>query len=163
MQEHYWYLDFEAYQVKGKYYLKEVALLSADGEYCYNYFIRNPSSMPYRPPGATTHYQYLKHQLRWNFGDYHFNEAMDDIFKKVADDTILVKGREKVEYLKTELNNVKEIDWLPSFKYLNNCLHERCTVRHGNCCARRKVHELQFAIQKLQQLPSTTPPSSMDY
>jgi len=158
----HWYLDFEAYQVHGTFYLKEVALLRSDGEFCYNYFIRNPSSMPIRPPSATTHYQYLKHRLRWNFGDYYFNEAMNDIIYKVGNHKILVKGHEKVLYLRSVLDNIVEIDWLPSFKYLNNCLPERCKVRHGNHCARRKVHELLLAnsIYQQQLLPPPPPPPS---
>jgi hypothetical protein len=40
-----------------------------------------------------------------------------------------------------DLNNI------PSFKILNSCANERCEVKHGNTCARRKVYELQHYLQ----------------
>jgi hypothetical protein len=137
-----WYVDFEAYQIDGHYYVKEIAIID---RHCYNYFIKNPRHLPYLPNNSTTYFQFTRHELPWNFGNVTFVEAIHDIRQKVKFDTIYCKGTEKTKFLKAWLPQTIEIDWIPAFNELNNCIHETCDYEHGNNCARRKVHEMQYA------------------
>ena len=68
---------------------------------------------------------------------------MNDIWRKVNVNLVLVKGLEKMKFLQEHLLNVEELESAPAFKYLNDCHHEWCDVKHGIWCARRKVHELR--------------------
>ena len=76
---------------------------------------------------------------------------MMGIAQKLRSDTVYVKGREKFEYLRNMFPRPMfvELEDVPAFKNLNNCVHERYEMRHGNHCARRKVYELKHAV--LQQ------------
>ena len=145
-----WFLHFEGYQFPGGVFvIKEIAILNSDGDRCYNYFITGPKAI--RPYSQTFQYQYGMHKLRWEFGDYEFNEAMMDIARKLRSDTVFIKGREKFEYIWRMFPRPKfvEVENVPSFKYLNNYVHERCEVRHGNHCARQKVYELRHFIKQI--------------
>ena len=145
----HWFLDYEAYQLHERTIIKEICILSEDGQHCFNYFIKNPSSLPSIPYCTTTAFQFKRHQLEWNFGDYHFTEAMEDINRKLKFDIVLVKGNEKAKFISGYLNRVViELVNIPSFKQLKNCMTERCEVKHGNNCARRKVHELKHVFDK---------------
>ncbi len=92
------------------------------------------------------HYQFKRHKIRWEAGDHSFKDAMDDIRKKVEDRSVYVKGFEKVQFLQNELWLVHDLEFIPSFKKLNNCYSDWCEYRHGSYCARRKVHELKNYI-----------------
>ena len=85
------------------------------------------------------------------FGDYEFYEAMMDIARKLCSDTVFIKGPEKFEFIHRMFPRPKfvELQDVPAFKNLNNCVSERCEMRHGKHCARRKVYELRHAV--LQQ------------
>ena len=138
----HWFLDYEAYQMHDKVIIKEICILR-DGE-CYNYFITGPKSFSMED-SKTFRYQYNMHRLKWLFGDYTFNEAMMDIALKLKSDDVFVKGNEKFKFLSSifPLANFIELEHIPAFKYLNNYFQERCGIRHGNHCARRKVYELR--------------------
>ena len=78
---------------------------------------------------------------------------MAKFFWKIGKSVVYVKGREKAIFISNVLPNVIEIDWLPSFKSMNNFPNEICNVKHSKVhCARRKVHELRYAhIECLKQ------------
>jgi hypothetical protein len=151
----YWFLDHEAYCYDRRCYPKEICILSDDGDLCYNYFIKtsNDDILPSDHP--TVKFQFERHKLRLNFGDYDLDEAVHDIKLKVKNDTVYVKGLQKSDLWKKQLSNVIELTGIPSLKNLNNCIKERCDVKHGNSCARRKVFEMKFVydIAKQQQQP----------
>ena len=145
-----WFLNFEGYQFpEGSFVIKEIAILNSDGGRCYNYFITSQRHILYyiAKPFSIS----IECITRWEFGDYELNEAMMDITRKLRSDTVYVKGREKFEYLRNLFPRPMfvELEDVPAFKNLNNCVHERCQIRHGNHCARRKVYELRHAV--LQQ------------
>ena len=145
-----WFLDFVGYQFPGGgFVIKEIAILSADGDRCYNYFITGPKAI--RPYSQTFQYQYNMHKLRWEFGDYEFYEAMMDVARKIGDNTVFIKGREKFEYIRHMFPRPKfvELQDVPAFHHLNSCIHERCEIKHGNHCARRKVYELRHFITQI--------------
>ena len=91
------------------------------------------------------------HKLKWAFGDYAFNEAMMDIARKLKFDTVYIKGNEKFKFISSIFPTAKfiEVEYIPPFKLLNNCLQECCGVDHGTHCARRKVHELRYYMENL--------------
>jgi hypothetical protein len=143
-----WFLDFEGFQFAGiGFIVKEIAILDSTGDRCYNYFVTGPRSITIIDK-QTYNYQYDMHNLRWEWGDYEFNEAMEDIARKIKCDTVNVKGHEKCEFISRLFPSasVIELEHVPPFKNLNNCMHERCEVRHGNHCARRKVYELKHVF-----------------
>ena len=126
----------------GKVIIKEICILR--GDECYNYFITGPKSL-YVEDSNTLQYQYNMHRLKWLFGDFRFSEAMTDIALKLKTNDVFIKGNEKSQVMSRIFPsaNFIELDHIPAFKYLNNCLQERCEVKHGNHCARRKVYELR--------------------
>src|ERR1700721_2277428 len=145
-----WFLDFVGFQFPATgFIVKEIAILNSAGSRCYNYFITGP-----KPLIVDTHniynFQYGMHNLQWEWGDYEFDEVMQDIERKLGCDTVYVKGGEKYDFINRLLQSVTliELEHVPAFKYLNSCMHERCEVKHGNHCARRKVYELKNALEK---------------
>jgi hypothetical protein len=140
-----WLLDFEGFHFPNwGFVIKEIAILNMDDkDQCFNYFIKGPKCTSI---GGTKsfNFQLKRHNLCWEFGDYDFVEAMIDIARKLRDGTVYMKGREKFNYLSPMFVSARfiELEGIPSFKCLHSCKDERCKVKHGNCCARRKVHEL---------------------
>src|ERR1700727_1332120 len=144
-----WYLDFVGFQFEGSkgFIVKEIAILSSSGDRCYNYFITRPKQI-YIKDYKTYNYQFDMHNLRWEWGDYEFDEAMWDIQSKVKCVTVYVKGKEKRDFISGLLPGAQilELQYVPAFKHLNSCTHEKCDVKHGNHCARRKVYELKHVV-----------------
>jgi len=136
----YWYIDFEGYQFNDTFYIKEIAILSSDVSQCYNYFVHSPKFLH----SATTRHQYHQHNLRWDFGEHSFHDVINGINKKVGNDMLFIKGEQKMKFLEQWLPNITDATWLPSFKNMNQCLHEVCDMKHGKMCARRKVFEMLY-------------------
>ena len=146
-----WFIDFEDFHFPNiGFIIKEIAILSGDGDRCYNYFIKGPTSVSI-DHCKTYNYQFDRHMLRWEFGDYEFEEAMMDIASKLKYDIVYIKGNEKFKFISSMFPcpNFIELEHISAFKYLNNCMSERCEVKHGNNCARRKVYELRHATKAL--------------
>jgi hypothetical protein len=87
----------------------------------------------------------MRHKLPWNYGNVSFHYAIGDIQQKVKFGAIYCKGSEKANFLQEWLPQIIDIDWIPAFNKLNNCIHEKCLYDHSNNCARRKVYEIQYA------------------
>src|SRR2546428_4252467 len=113
-----WFLDFEAYHIESydgrdfeelRYIVKEVSILSGDGDRCYTYFVKCPRTLPYMPNTETASFQFQRHGLRWKFGDYSFCEAIKDIDRNVGSDTVYVKGLQKSNFIKEYLLDVVEL------------------------------------------------------
>ena len=151
-----WYMDFVGYSCHPQgFIVKEIAILHSNGERCYNYFVTGPKAYPSHQNSVVA-YQYNMHRLDWDWGDYEFCEALTDIARKLKGDTVYIKGNEKYKFMRQQLPNAKlvELENLPAFRTLNSCLHERCEVKHGNHCARRKVYELLHYVTHKQESPS---------
>jgi hypothetical protein len=149
-----WYIDFEGYHFDNNYIVKEIAIVSKDRTRCYNYFVKSPTKMPHRPNTMTSDFQFNRHKLRWNCGDYDFMDAIRDIQLKVKndDDLVLCKGAEKTKFLQSWLPEVEDMVWITTpFKQLYYCKSEVCEIKHGLNCARRKVHELVLADERFQK------------
>src|SRR6266853_3001634 len=143
----YWFLDFESYKTAvDKYVVKEISILANDGTQCYTYMVKSPKNYQFPKIDKTTIHQYNRHRIPWNYGDYTFNEAIDDIGSKVGRNTVYVKGLEKQRFLESYLVHVYDLDFVPSIKKLNSCLGNCCEIKHGKQCARRKVYELKTYI-----------------
>ena len=145
-----WFLDYVGYSCKDSgFIIKEIAIVTLDGERCYNYFITGPHAYPINHC-QTINYQYKMHNLMWDFGDYEFNEAMMDIARKLCNDKVYVKGYEKQKLISSLFPSITcvELNDIPRFNELNNCIHERCEVKHGNHCARRKAYEIRHAYKE---------------
>jgi len=144
-----WFLDFIAYNCPGhKFFIKEIAIVDKDdGDKCYNYFITGPKAYPVFHSSIIQD-QHKWHNLEWAFGDYEFHEAMMDIERKVGSETVYVKGRDKFILMCRMLTKatIIELEHIPQVCHLNNCIDERCKVKHGNNCARRQAHELRHYI-----------------
>ena len=119
----FWLCDFEAYKSdSGQFIVREISILKSDGTECYSYMVKSPKNCYYTPyNNQTMHYQFKRHKIRWEAGDHSFKDAMDDIRKKVEDRSVYVKGFEKVQFLQNELWLVHNLQFIPSFKKLNNC------------------------------------------
>lgn len=143
----YWFLDFESYKIGGEeYVVKEMSILASDGTQCYSYMVKPPKHF-YAPENYMTFiYQYTRHRLPWNFGDYTFKEVIEDIGKKVGIQNVYVKGAEKSRFLKKHLFNLHELELLSSLNTMNKCIGDCCEVKHGRHCARRKVCELRAYV-----------------
>jgi len=136
-----WFLAFEGFTFP-TFIVKEIAILHADGERCYNYIITGPKPSP---PDIYLDTLPQRHRLRWQCGDYEFYEALEDIESKVCVDMLFVKAGKKYEFVKSIFPSIRVIplSGVPPFTQLNDCLHTRCEVKHGYFCARRKVHEIR--------------------
>ena len=139
-----WVVDMEAYQLGGSWYPKEIALLNADTGECtcltiyvdVHYNIINPIYYP------TIGYQFRRHRLRWNEGEYHIATVKAKFQSMVnLEDEVYCKGEEKVQYFKSWFKNVFEVH-APSFKVLKKYPDKYCERQHGFICAKRKCFEL---------------------
>ena len=77
----YWYIDFESYQIEGRFYVKEIAILSHDLQQCYVYYTKSPKNMAIRKDSCIR-YQRRQHDISWNYGFDTFKNIMIDIVKK---------------------------------------------------------------------------------
>src|SRR5438552_2989161 len=151
----FFYLDFEGYQccaaaATNNFIVKEISILSSNGQHCFTYLVKSPAASDRRqflPDNATFKYQYRRHNIRWDNGDFTFAHAMSDIAAKVGAYAVYVKGPEKHRFFQKYLPYVIELGMLlPLIKKLSNCATECCQYYHGNYCARRKVHELKYYV-----------------
>lgn len=143
----YWFLDFEGYSCGGHdFIVKEISILSNDGVHCFTYRVSSPNNYTCFPQDRTFRYQFQRHQLAWEEGDYSFSSAIHDILNKVNSGILFVKGLEKQRFLELYFPYVSQLNMIPSFKHLNSCHTEWCEYRHGKYCARRKVHELKYFV-----------------
>src|SRR5271163_4527 len=143
----FWYCDFEGFSCGGNdFIVKKISILSSDGTQCFTYKVGSPNNYIYSPQDKTFRYQFERHHLAWEDGDYSFSHAMWDITMKVKGCVLYVKGLEKQRFLQNYFPYVSQLDMVPSFKQLNSCTTEWCEYRHGKCCARKKVHELKHFV-----------------
>jgi len=143
----YWFIDFESFKLQGEdYVVKEIAILSSDGSQCYNYRIKSPKHYLCPYEDATFNFQFLRHMIRWDDGDYSFYEALADIWVHLGGNMVYVKGLEKKIFLDRHLFRVAELHMVPAFKKLNSCILSWCEHMHGKFCSRRKVSELKHYI-----------------
>src|SRR5271167_2123403 len=106
-----WYLDFIGYQCFDRGFIsKEIAILHDSGDRCYNYFVTGPREYPVIY-SSTIQHQYQMHNLRWECGDYEFNEAMMDIARKLRQDTVYIKGRQKFEFMHVYFQDSISLSW----------------------------------------------------
>src|ERR1700722_8089262 len=141
-----WYVDMEYYHFDNKCYAKEIAIVNDDASKCFHYLIKNPRHIPERPTTPSCNYQYKRHKLAWNFGEYNFSAAILDIKEHIKTDKVFAKGDEKTKFLQKWLPQLEDAVWITTpFKNLNSCFSEWCNIKHGIHCARRKAHELMKA------------------
>ncbi len=145
----FWYIDFEGYQLApDDYIVKEISILKSDGSACFTYLVNSPKNYAYRPENnQTMQYQFNRHKLGWNFGDFMFRDVMADIRAKVEDKMVFCKGLEKCKFLFNYMWRVSDLPMIPSFKTLKNCSTDWCNYRHGAQCAQRKVYELRHYVE----------------
>lgn len=139
----YWYLELEGYELDGNIFAKEIAILKGDRTQCWTYFI-NQHALPLP---TTPEYQSQKSLLglAWSYGDYTFEEAITKIKEKVGQtDLLFVSDPKCCQLLSQHLGGITYQPCEIGFQMIN-CPSEICDVKHGDKCARRKVHEIRFA------------------
>jgi hypothetical protein len=141
-----WYVDFEAYHYRNCYIVKELAILNKDTLECHDYLVLSPSSIEAPPCTPSIHFQYHRHNLKWEDGYVHFSDVLRAVKHHVMrGDVVYAKGPQKVVFLRQWIPQIKDMTWLNTpFKKLYNCINEVCDKKHGLNCARRKVHELRY-------------------
>ena len=73
-----WFLDMEAYQLNGKYWPKEIAIVNRDSSICHNFHIWDPRRLKNLAKGLTAQHQYKRHNLRWEFGEWKLFDVKTD-------------------------------------------------------------------------------------
>ena len=154
-----WFMDFEAFTTDKKFWLKELCILPCleegdvlDEDIHYNYFIK-ANDLKDRTVGCYN-WQFKRHGLRYEFGDYNFNEAIRDVQLKVGNGSVLVKGKEKALFLAKYFNVVELPETLCSFKKCRECMEKACRLGHSKTfCAKRKVYILRDAYNKMAKKP----------
>ena len=143
----YWFIDFESFKLgTDDFIVKEICILNSEGTECYNYLVKSPKCCPYPDDNKTINYQYNRHRIPWNCGDFPFRPVINDIWLKVGSANLYVKGLEKQIFLDKWLFRVIDLDFLPSLRHMNIRTDERCEIKHGMHCARRKVWGLKHYI-----------------
>ena len=143
-----WFLDMEAYQLNGKYWPKEIAIVNRDSSICHNFHIWAPRRLKNLAKGLTAQYQYKRHNLRWEFGEWKLSDVKTLIRLTIARQPVGIKGEEKCRYFEQWGLNVHSLDELPSLKTLNIYPNEHCEIRHGTC-ARQKCYEILNAYNNM--------------
>jgi len=139
----YWYLELEAYKLDGNLFVKEIAILKGDRSQCWTYHIHQ-HALPL-PTSEEYQHQQSALQLAWSYGEHTFEEAIAIIKEKVADeDLVFVSDPHSSYFLKEYLPKITYQPCEIGFEMIH-CPSETCDVRHGDQCARRKVHEIRYA------------------
>ena len=162
-------LDFEAFQVKGRFYPVEVCLLNSSpsaSRRCIMYRITWSQMTPHPTDSQNLQHQYDRHQMNWLDGTQTIDQCAMDICQRLQPyDEVWVKGDQKFKYVQQHLLKnapprltVCEIKNAPAYKNLASSPWEACQYHascgRGACCARRKAHQmLPYIHQQQQQSP----------
>ena len=139
----YWYLEYEAYKLDGNVFVKEIALLKGNRTQCWTYYI-NQHAVPL-PTAPEYLWQKSALGLAWSYGDHLFEEVITLIKEKVDEgDLVFVSDPHASHFLKQYLPKITYQPCEIGFEMIH-CPSENCDVRHGDQCARRKVHEIRYA------------------
>jgi hypothetical protein len=152
-----WILDMECYQMDSEIFPVEIALLNADVNQCFVYYISYPKN---NYSHAARKYQFSRHGFYWHNGDQTLDNAVKDICQKVTVNEatynkVYVKGHEKHKLVSTwflSSNGIRQCDVIdigndaPNFLVMKNLCMEKTCDKHGNklhlFCARRKCYQL---------------------
>ena len=75
-----WLIDFESFKAdRDDFVIKELSILGSEARQCYTYLIKPPTYQPVSSDNTTINYQYQRHRLAWDCGDFTLKEAMSDI------------------------------------------------------------------------------------
>lgn len=137
-----WIIDMEAFQINGRWFPKEIAILNPETLKCDCFIVK--CDVPYkslRPEyKSTINFQFARHGIYWDYGKYTLIEVKEIIISMVHSDEVFVKGDEKARFFETWFPLVQQIN-APALKNLNKYENEKCNMNHGHC-ARRKCFEL---------------------
>ena len=139
-----WIIDLEGYQLDGIWFPKEIALLNVETQECTCLIIKLEVAYRFvsRDYYRTIGFQFKRHRLRWDEGDYNLATAMEKFRDMVhAQDIVYCKGDQKVKYFKSWFDQVEEVN-APAFKTLDKFPSKYCDRKHGLICAKRKCFEL---------------------
>jgi hypothetical protein len=139
----YWYLEAEAYKLNGDVFIKEIAILKGDRTQCYTFHVNQHAFS--LPTSEEYTWQKSKLGLSWSYGNHTLDEAIALIKEKtVEEDLIFVSDPEISLFLKQYFPKITYQPCEIGFQMIH-CPSENCDVRHGDQCARRKVHEIRYA------------------
>ena len=139
----YWYLEAEAYKFDANFFVKEIAILKGDRTQCWTYYI-NQHAVPL-PTSPEYLWQKASLGLAWSYGEHTFDQAIALIKEKVAaEDLIFVSDPHTSHFLKQFLPKITYQPCEIGFEMIH-CPSENCDVKHGDQCARRKVHEIRYS------------------
>jgi hypothetical protein len=140
-----WIVDMEAFQVRGKWYPKEIAILNPLTLKCVCLMIK--CGMPYRYLEPfdlpIVRCQFAMHGIYWDSGDFSLSHAKE-IITSLVDmevDDVYVKGDQKESFFRNWFPRVHQVV-APPFRYLNKCNNRVCDKNHNRNCAQRKCFEL---------------------
>jgi hypothetical protein len=142
-----WICDFEYYQDDdNQIWVKELTIVPLkpknDPDESYTYLIK--SNGLGNKSCKNWWYQFRRHGIRVQHGDYLFDEAIRSIQMIVADDQVFIKGKQKTDVLREYLNVVELPETLCNMKNLTGFTAECCKFKHSRTyCARRKAFYLR--------------------
>src|SRR3977135_1229922 len=90
-----------------------------------------------------------RHRLHKNFGNYFFDETIRDVQIKIGNGKVLVKGREKANFLKVWFKVEELPEQLCCFKRCEGMMDKCCRVKDSKeNCALRKCYLFREAFNK---------------
>ena len=93
-----WFVDMEAYQINGKFWPKEIAIANRDGNIPHNFHILAPRRLKNQAKDLMAQYQYKRHNLKWEFGEWRLWDVKTLIKLVVVRQPIGVKCEKKCRY-----------------------------------------------------------------
>lgn len=110
----YVYVDVQGFRSsRNRFICKEFCLV--DGEFIYHKFIKSPYSFNKLPEYYRRQANWLMkryHGIKYEYGDTNIIEVKHDMFAEIANKTILVKGIQKISWLKYMFRDCGEIQCL---------------------------------------------------
>ena len=106
-------VDIEGFQVKNKFYVKELAVFNLRDETTKQWIFRSPfpyNSIAVKDKKTVYHCEKYLHRIRWSRGYTEYNQ-LQPILSSFANsgDTIYVKGYQKTQYIRGLLPKSVEI------------------------------------------------------
>lgn len=105
------FVDIQGFKtIQNRFMCKEFCLV--DGEYKYHALVKSPYSFNKMPSRYQRNASWLTkhfHGLKYECGDIHIIELLQNTFPKLMNKTVLIKGKEKVQWIQYMYRNCGEI------------------------------------------------------
>lgn len=158
------FVDLQGFRgINNQFIIKEFSLLDIDYEF-YN-IVKSPYSMEKLPPHLQNQAKWLTryyHGISFNSGELFLNEVIREVLPHIQNKVIIVKGEEKVSWVKSIFRRSYAVENVENFGWhshriqttIEKCQNHTCIrIQNDSChCARVSVENLKENWHLIKEL-----------